>query len=398
VRSKNERPTSNLSRTRSRSHRSTACSLPPTSQERSSSERRDHQSSKVRKNLVSTMAPNHLPDVFFFGSSVSFLKEIDIGLKTEMRIVHATVNSREYTSMVSLAYQKLCKVRPRLKFLLSGAEWMHIHCLLLYARLFDCELHFHKIVLPKEFQIDIPTDIYVFSPIAAVLASIGIVEDQESGVTYVPVAKPYRGDIDYKPHDPEDVTEFLEWTHKDGLGHDWIASWEQVEVGRQSRKQMALEQGVKIPVAQSKRDPEKEEEKLKDWNLLAVEKWLGWDDDLWSSYRQACHVLSRVADFSPYRRDIKTGTYAWLLRREDNDTGATIRLPRTALSPDTWMIALLCNFCALPHERTSTWYIESKEWTNVQDVTGQFLESAIRTKTFDARLPNGDVLETVVED
>jgi hypothetical protein len=402
LRSTSERSTNSTGsriRSRSKSHRSKSCSLASTNQERSTSRRRDHRNKKEKKDMDTRIALKHLPDALYYGKSVSLLKEIDMGLKTEMRIVHATVNSREFVSLVSLAYQKMCKVRPRLTFLLSGAEWMHVHFLLLYSRLFDCELHFHKIALPREFQIGIPTEIHILEPIAAVLASIGIVEDHHSGVTYVPVAKPYRGDIDYKPHDPEDVTEFLEWTHKDGLGYDWNTSWEQVEVGRQSRKQMALEQGVNIPMAQSKIDPEKEEEKLKDWNLLAVEKWLGWDDDLWSSFKQACHVLSRIADFSPYKRDVKSGTYAWLLPKVEGDTGTTVRLPSPVLTADSWMIALMCNFCALPHHRTSTWYIESKTYADVQHLTNQFLEASLTKKTTnDAMVRTVEVLETVLED
>jgi trimeric autotransporter adhesin len=340
-----------------------------------------------------------LPDVFSFGKCVSLLKDVDVGLKKEMKVIHATVSSRQFQNVVILAYEKLCQVRPRLAFLFSEAEWLHVHCLLLYSRLFDCELHHHKIDLPKEFQIEIPEGIEVFEPIAAVLSSIGIVEDKDVGVTYVPVAKPYHGNVVYAPHDPEDVTEFLEWTQKEGLGYDWNASWEKVERGRQERKEKASEQGVKLPMIESTVDSEKQEEKLRDWNLLAVEKWLGWDDDLWNSYKQACHVLSRVAQFCRFPRDVKTGTYAWLLPCQENDeTGVIVRVPNANLSADTWMIALLFEFCAPPQMQTATWYIETNVLCDIFHVTSQFLESAIKLKSGERRLKNGEILDTVLED
>lgn len=342
---------------------------------------------------------NRLADAFFFGNSVSLLKDVDPGLKDSASVVHATVHSQRFQSIVTVAYEKLCQVRPRLVFLLSKAEWLHIHCLLLYTRLFDCEMHFHKIDLPSEFQIEIPQDIQVLEPLAAVLSSVGIVEDSLNGVTYVPVPKPCKDDSQYRPHDPEDVTEFLEWTQKDELGYDWNASWERVELGRRERKQRAEEQGVKLPIAESKLDIEKHEEKLRDWNLLAVEKWLGWDDELWFSYQQACHVLLRVAEFSAFQRETKFGTYAWLLPRNEKEDGSlSVILPSNSLSADTWMVALMFGFCALPKERTNSWYVESNPVPNVEDVTSQFLESAIKTKSSGISLPHGARLVTVTED
>ena len=40
-----------------------------------------------------------------------------------------------------------------------------------------------------------------------------------------------------------------------------------------------------------------DDEKLAEWQQLAVGKWLGWNDDLWFSYQQACYVLDGIAQF-----------------------------------------------------------------------------------------------------
>jgi hypothetical protein len=241
-------------------------------------------------------------NALYFSQSISLLNNYDCGLKMEMKHIHATINNEGFQNLVRKAFNRLVEVRPRLIYLLSPEEWLHIHILILYARIFDCELHFHRIVLPPEFQIKIPENIQIFEPIVAILSSIGIVDDIDMGVTYIPVAKPYRGDADvhYKPHDKDDVTEFLEWAQ-----YDWLKSWDQVKKGRLERKRMAAENNIKIPqndgIAQGQCDDD-DVMKLTEWEQLALEKWLGWDDELWSSYKQACYVFSRIENFVTNRR------------------------------------------------------------------------------------------------
>lgn len=310
------------------------------------------------------------PNALNFSESVSFLKDHDCGLKTKTKRIHATINNEGYKTLVRKAYYKLLELRPRLKYLLSLSEWLHVHMLLLYARIFDCELHFYSIVLPRGFQIAVPNKVMVFEPIAAVISSIGIVEEVDTGVTYIPVARSYRGSDVYKPHDKDDVTEFLEWTQ-----YDWNSSWYQVEKARLERRKMAAEKNMKIPMSETQFD----DAKLEEWQQLAVEKWLGWDEDLWFSYNQACYVLDRTGRFVPSRRDSsKNGSYAWLLPRHTNDTGTFVRVPRPNLSPDSWMIAVMLHMCALEPTTTATWYYETNSIDNVQYLIDCFLGAAIR--------------------
>jgi hypothetical protein len=309
------------------------------------------------------------PNALYFSKSVSFLKDYDCGLKTKTKRIHATINNEGYKTLVRKAYYKLLELRPRLKYLLSLSEWLHVHMLLLYARIFDCELHFYSIVLPRGFQIAVPNNVMVFEPIAAVISSIGIVEEVDMGVTYIPVARSYRGSDVYKPHDKDDVTEFLEWTQ-----YDWNSSWYQVEKARLERRKMAAEKNMKIPKSEAQLD----DAKLEEWQQLAVEKWLGWDEDLWFSYNQACYVLGRTGRFVSIRRDSsKHGSYAWLLPRHTNDTGTFVRVPRPNLSPDSWMIAVMLHMCALEPPTTATWYYETNSIDNVQYLIDCFLGAAI---------------------
>lgn len=306
----------------------------------------------------------------YSGKSSRVLKNLNCGLRPKTRKIHATIDHEGYKAFVIQAYEKLLEARPRLQYLLSLAEWLHVHMLLVYARMFECELHFHKIVLPGEFRIAIPRDIVVMEPIAAVLTSIGILEDRDRGVTYVPVARSFSGSDGYRPHNKDDVTEFLEWTQ-----YDWNASWEKVEEGRTERRKLAAEKHLAIPETEDKFDVTK----LEEWQQLAVEKWLGWDDDLWFSYHQACFILGRIAKFEPIPRDkSKKGSYAWLLPKHTTDTGASfVRIPRPDLNPDSWMIALMMNMCALEPEAMATWYYETNTVDDLPGVIDRFIGAAI---------------------
>jgi hypothetical protein len=305
-----------------------------------------------------------------FSKSVSFFNDCDCGLKSKSKLIHATISNEGYKIFVTEAYHKLSSVRPRLKYIISLSEWLHVHMLLLYSRLFDCELHFHNIILPPEFQIAIPNKIRVFEPIAAVISSIGIVEEADIGVTYIPVARSYRGNDVYRPHDEDDVTEFLEWSE-----YDWNSSWYQVEKARLERRMMAAEKNLKIPESKAQFN----DAKLEEWQQLAVEKWLGWDDNLWFSYNQACYVLGRTAHFVSIQRDgPKNGSYAWLLPRHTIDSGAFVRLPRPNVSPSTWMIAVMLNMCSLEPTATAAWYHETNSVDNVQHLIDSFLSAALK--------------------
>lgn len=238
---------------------------------------------------------------------------------------------------------------------------------MLYSRVFECEVGAARIRLPSEFRIQVPANLRVLEPIAVALASIGVVDDEALGVKYIPVAKPMKNGV-YRPHDPEDVTEFLEWTQ-----YDWNTSWAQVEQGREARRKMAAEDGIKLP---EKMFPPNHS-KLLEWENLALEKWLGWDEGLWHTYQQMAQMVSRKVSFIDFPKHL-TGNYAWLLPRVENEKGALCKVPKPSVGSDAWMVALLFDFGALPSERTNTWYHETRPVENVSDLLTTYLESAIK--------------------
>lgn len=320
-------------------------------------------------------------------TSLLVLGDMALSISETQETVHTSVKNDGFVAAADMAYKILLEIRPRLKYLLSLAEWRHVHVLMLYTRVLECELAAANKVAPYEYQIALPSKVQILEPMAAVLASIGIVDDLELGVTYIPVAKPIVDD-NYMAPNPEDVTEFLEWKQ-----YDWNLSWANVLAGRKRRRKEAEENDVKLP--QGNFQPNYD--KLLEWEQLAVEKWLGWDDDLWFSYSIAVDALSRVAAFVDFPRQAVGGTYAWLIPREEFDgtnvwssqglclftdafenCGAFCRIPKTSLAPEEWMVALLFNLSDLGACRTRTWYHKTKPTADVSAILEKFLRAALK--------------------
>lgn len=324
--------------------------------------------------------------------SLSILRGLAVPLQNHQEHVYASVRNEGFLNAVEAAYMILLESRPRIRYMFSLAEWCHIHILMLYSRVFDCELKAANIEPPKDFRIQLPDDLQVLEPLAVALASIGIVEDASMGVIYVPVAKKpmYKKaqqsgppEPSYQAPDPEDVTEFLEWTQ-----YDWNSSWIKVEQARESRKVMAAADGIQLP---EKTFPTNHA-KLLEWEQLALEKWLGWDDNLWFSYDQTVGMLRRKFCFVDFPNQNPKGTYAWLLPRQVigsesstitstemiNIDSVICKIPKPSLPVEVWMIALLFDFCALPFERTNTWYYQTRPVKDLEMVASAFLRSATK--------------------
>ena len=157
---------------------------------------------------------------------------------------------------------------------------------------------------------------------------------------------------------------------------------------------MAAENNIKIPqndgLAQDQCD-DNDVMKLAEWEQLALEKWLGWDDELWFSYKQACYVLCRIANFvtMPIKYSLKSGSYAWPLPRQqvNNSIKTIVRVPKPNINPDSWMIAMMLAMCALEPKTTESWYYETNAINNVPCITDQFIRSAIKSPTRDVATP-----------
>ena len=296
---------------------------------------------------------------------LAYLKEAAVNLSSQMERVYTSIQYEGYLVAVDLAYHDLLAQNLRLEFLLSFTEWRHIHMLILYARTFNCELEGCHINQPKEFNIYIPDDLQILESLGVVIASIGIMEDPSLGVAYIPLARPLLGKV-YTPHDPQDVTIFMDWSQ-----YNWNESWSKVKAERRTRKEKAEQRGIDIP----RKVFPPNYSKLQIWEHLALELWLGWDEELWFSYKTVVQAMSQSYSFVDFPRDSR-GTYSWLIPRYETPSGIYGRVPKPAISSDAWMIALLFNFCDLPPERTTKYYYRTKKINSVMDVLREFLDSA----------------------
>jgi hypothetical protein len=136
----------------------------------------------------------------------------------------------------------------------------------------------------------------------------------------------------------------------------------------------AIEKGMMIPEAPPRTfDAAKLLEK---WENLALQKWLGWDDKLWLDYEQAAHVLLRRATFVGFPME-SMGTYAWLIPREEEDSGFVCRIPKASLPADIWLISLLLDLSALPPSRTCTWYFRTTPTKKISEMLDEYIGTSI---------------------
>ncbi|CAJ1946557.1 unnamed protein product [Cylindrotheca closterium] len=301
--------------------------------------------------------------------AISILQQTGGNLSTNHRKIHSSIRNERFLMATDLAYDRIVKENHRLELLFSIAEWRHVHALMLYARIFQCELSAENIFQPKEFSIYVPDNLHIFEPLGVVLASIGVVEEKEGGLSYIPVAKPLHGG-NYKPHDPSDVTVFMEWSQ-----YKWNDSWTQAKVERTRRKNDAQSRGINIP-ENEKKSPN-HLSRLECWEHLALEMWLGWDEELWFSYELFVESVSRSFLFVDFPRS-PAGTYAWLIPSFRSGSGSYAKIPNPTIGNAVWMISLLFDLSDLPPQDTASWFCKTDAISDIQATLLQFLDSAAK--------------------
>jgi hypothetical protein len=206
------------------------------------------------------------------------LKEAGIHITPKKESIYALVKCNEFLKAAELAYHKLQAAGSTPKVEISCLPFRMAACSCIDSTcqsIWECELLAAKIKRHTEFRVDVPKDLKVLAPLAVVLQSIGVVDDEGLGALYVPVAQKLGTHQKYMHPDPEDVTKFLKWTQ-----YDWKASWVKVEAERTVWKKAAAKQEINRPDPLAQ--PERQEKKDcgADWETQAVELWLRYDADL----------------------------------------------------------------------------------------------------------------------
>jgi len=106
---------------------------------------------------------------------------------------------------------------------------------------------------------------------------------------------------------------------------------------------------------------------------------LHWDPQLWLEYEQFVEDVSPVAMFSLSMPVETSGTYAWLLPTESvNNVDVFCKMPKASIAPVTWILAILLQSSTLPHDRRSTFYVETDRLANVQGLRVRYIHAAIK--------------------
>lgn len=404
-----------------------------------------------------------------FADGNAALEATGLGLSGRYEEVFSRVKSEKFFQVVDSAYDQLVASKKDLTVLLSRAEWRHIHALFLYSRISDCEFAYSGKKQSAPNRIPLPYDVSVFQPIWAILSDIGIVEDPELRVRYIPQAAMPRSD---DQSDLNDISEMLDCTQ-----YNWTESWRLTKADRNIRKEQLadytghvenFELADEVPtnyeelkqncmkVLSNLKEFEAadwaDDEQLGDIELCehivsnedgtytldlkgqtfrisspksaetafkSVFKWikefktrrlsahlprvsnenvqfkledeqipsdpgaygrrLGWDPELWMSYKRFVDTARPIALFSPSFPKESTGTYMWLIPVESSSTGIFCRLPRQSIPNATWLLALILDMSCLHTRRTCTWSVYTDSTPSTYLMVRNFIGAAIKS-------------------
>ena len=141
----------------------------------------------------------------------------------------------KFFHIVEDSYKVLVDSKPHVAERFSLAEFRHCSALQLYQRLEAVKFNGLGIKPSAPTRIPLPRNLRVFQPLWATLANVGIVEDDELRVNYIPdgILPTSEGKDSL-----DDIHNLLACTL-----YDWDASWEAVLEARKSRNDYEIRDG-----------------------------------------------------------------------------------------------------------------------------------------------------------
>jgi hypothetical protein len=161
-----------------------------------------------------------------FSAGDAYLSSLGLSTSGRIEMVNFVPKTEGFFKTVTSSYSELCALKPEATQALSLAEWVHCHALMLYARIANCEFDATGYKQPAPTRIPLPYDLKVFQPIFAMLSNLGVVEDPELFVKYIPHCEMPRSDFP----SAEDVEKTLDCTM-----YPWMLSWKDALEARESR-------------------------------------------------------------------------------------------------------------------------------------------------------------------
>jgi len=189
-----------------------------------------------------------------YGLSVSGRKERVLSLFKTDKFFH----------LVEDCWAQLVDAKPSIAERFSLAEFRHASALQLYQRIEQVKFDALGVKPSAPTRIPLPRNTRVFIPIWSALANIGVVNDDDLRVTYIPDASlPKSKDLD----DPDDAVNLVACTL-----YDWVWSWEQVMKAREDRDDYDKRIGATPTVKSNETSPTPQDyirliqNKRREWN------------------------------------------------------------------------------------------------------------------------------------
>jgi hypothetical protein len=146
------------------------------------------------------------------------------------------VRTDKFFQFVQQSWSQLVHLKPAVTDRFSYAEFKHCMALALYGRVEKVKFDVTGVKPGAPTRVPLPKDLRVFQPIWSILASIGLVRDDELGVDYIP-----------DTHLPASEN-LIEDPDIEGIAnctlYDWSASWQAVTRARDARKPLDQRYGI----------------------------------------------------------------------------------------------------------------------------------------------------------
>ncbi|QQZ02314.1 capsid protein [Aspergillus nidulans partitivirus 1] len=162
-----------------------------------------------------------------FAEGNAALLEYGLGVSGRKERILSPVKADKFFQMVEESYKVLIDAKPHAAQRFSLSEFRHASALMFYQRLENVKFDGIGVKPSAPTRIPLPRNLRVFQPLWGALANIGIVDDEELRVQYIPDGiLPQSEDMST----PDDIRNLLACTL-----YDWTSSWDAVKKSRQNR-------------------------------------------------------------------------------------------------------------------------------------------------------------------
>lgn len=162
-----------------------------------------------------------------FAEGNKVLSGYNLSVSGRQERVLSPFKADKFFHFVDEAWSQFVNLKPTITSRYSLAEFRHASALQLYSRLESVKFDALGVKPAAPVRIPLPRNTRVFQPLWSILANIGIVNDSDLRVTYIPdgILPQTEGLTD-----PEDIENLLSCTL-----YDWQTSWSDVLAARKAR-------------------------------------------------------------------------------------------------------------------------------------------------------------------